>query len=82
VADAPDELRCCQAAENEARSPGRAEQAERRRFIAFSRAANRQQQAVQAIAHEQEQSAEEQGKDGQQISSHFGILGYFNLKIR
>ena len=70
MADALDDLGRQQAAEHEAGRPGRAEQAEDGGRIALMRAAHRQQQAVQAVAEEEEQGAEQEREDGEKVFSH------------
>jgi hypothetical protein len=80
MADAPHQFGGDEAADDKACRPGRAEQAERGRGITFEVAADGEQDALQAIAHEEEKRSEKQRGDGQQISSHFQILGKFDLK--
>jgi hypothetical protein len=74
MANAAHQFRRDEATDDEAGSPGRAEQAERGCRVAFQVAANRKQDALQPIAHEEKQRPEEKRGDGQQISFHIARL--------
>ncbi|MNL59166.1 hypothetical protein D3C87_1828690 [compost metagenome] len=70
MADALDDIRCKEAAKHEAGRPGRADQAKDGGGIALGRASDRQKQALQAVAQEEKQRAQQERGDGEQVISH------------
>jgi hypothetical protein len=80
MADTAHHIRRHKAAYNKAAGPGCAEQTERGGGVTFDVPADGEQDALQAIAHEEEKRSEKQRGDGQQISSHMPTLDEFDFK--
>ena len=70
MADAAHQIGRHETADDEARRPGGADQAENFVRIALQRAANRQKQALEAVAEEQKQRTGQKSQDWQQVTSH------------